>query len=388
MDRKTNNILVIKLCCLGDIIQMTPALRGLRREYPQAEITLLISRWVEDLVKCIPFVDNYILYDAPYSTSIPRKVRETLALVRKLRKNSFDLIIIGHRNWLFGALALLSGTHTRVGFDGVPFLTHRAAFDPEVHEVERYLELVRSLDISVEEPKTELKPVSEDRESVDTLLERFGVARNAGLIGIFPGGGENPGTSMTIKRWYPDQYTRLVEILCREYNYAVALVGSKSDAELNEGIRGAVSESRRVFNLAGQLTLGQFIALAERCSLFVGGDSGPTHIAAAVGTPTLSLFGPSDPRLVAPRGRLHRYVWKQVHCSPCYTPLTVMNRKNFNGKDFVCWTGTHACMKNLVIDDVLQVIREMLGENARIGNSSEERMPKETQLKVIGDPNT
>jgi lipopolysaccharide heptosyltransferase II len=383
MEGKTGRILVIKLCCLGDIVHMTPGLRGLRCAYPDAEITLLVCRWVEELVRCIPFVDNYILFDAPYSTSIPRRAQEALALLRTLRRKSYDLIIIGHRNRVFGTLAFLSGAKRRVGFAGIPFLTHRAIFDPSVHEVERYLALLRVLGISVDTTETELRPLPEDQEFIEKLVEQYGVPGNVSLIGIFPGGGENPGTSMTIKRWYPDQYSRLIEELSREYGCPVALVGSKAEVELNEAIRGAVMSSNRVINLAGRLTLRQFIALAGRCCLFVGGDSGPTHIAAAVGAPTLSLFGPSDPRLVAPRGRLHRYIWKQVECSPCYTPLTVMDRKNFNGKDFVCWTRTHACMRELIIQDVLQTVREMMRDCARTIRPLGEQSPKEERVPGI-----
>jgi len=170
---------------------------------------------------------------------------------------------------------------------------------------------------------------------------------------------------MTIKRWYVNQYIQLVEALCRKEDYVVVLVGHQADVELNDAICEAAGYSDRVINLAGQLNIRQLVALAGRCCLFVGGDSGPTHIASAAGAPTLSLFGPSDPRLVAPRGRLHRYLWKQVDCSPCYTPVTVMNKKNFRGKDFVCWTGTHACMTELTILDVLQVIREMTKEGLK-----------------------
>jgi lipopolysaccharide heptosyltransferase II len=388
MEAERNRILVIKLCCLGDIVHMTPALRGLRGKYPRAEITLLISQWVVDLVKCIPFVDDYILYDAPYSTSISRRIRETVALLSKLRKEPYDVILIGHRNRVFGILALLSGANTRVGFIGVPFLTHQVPFEPTVHEVERYLDLVRSLGATVETPETELRPLCRDQESIDELMEKHGVAKGARVVGIFPGGGQNPGTFMTIKRWYPDQYSQLINNLCREYGYAVLLVGNDSEAELNERIRKAVADSCQVFNLAGQLTLRQFVALAARCCLFVGGDSGPTHIAAAVGTPTLSLFGPSNPRLVAPRGRLHRYLWRQVHCSPCYTPVTVMARRNLDGNDFVCWTGTHACMKELMVNDVLQTIREMMRETEKAGRSLENQSSEKVHLKDIREVNT
>jgi ADP-heptose:LPS heptosyltransferase len=110
-------------------------------------------------------------------------------------------------------------------------------------------------------------------------------------------------------------------------------------------------------------SLREMVALGSRCILFIGGDSGPTHLIAATGAPTISLFGPTDPRLVAPRGKQQIYLWKQPPCAPCYTPETVIQRQYFKGKTFICHTGTLECMKLLTVDEVWDVAMKFLSSD-------------------------
>lgn len=354
------NILVMKLCCLGDLIFLTPTLRALHNAFPESRITMLISKWVEPIVQCMPYVDDYIVFDAPYSGTPSQKVTSTLTLIGELRKRRFDLILLGHRNRFFAILSALTGAKTRAGFGNQLLLTHSAEFDPTIHEVDRYLSIIDKLGIERSGTETELLPNKNDREYVTELLAERKARTDRMLIGVFPGGGENPGTSMVIKRWYPQYYAELINRLIAQFDCEVVLIGSKTEWELAEFIRGSVKNAGNVFNLAGKPNLRQLIALEARCSLFIGGDSGPTHIAAAVGTPSVMLFGPSDPRLVAPRGAHHRYAWKQPTCSPCYTPVSALDKKNMKGKEFVCWTGTHECMKNMSIEHVFSLVSELL----------------------------
>ncbi len=353
-------ILVIKLCCLGDILFLTPTLRSLRKAYPDAQITMLVSSWVKELIDCIPFVDDYILYDAPFRTSLVKKIVETLSTIVVLRRRHFDLVVVGHRRNFFGFLAFLSGAKTRIGFHKTVLLTKTVHFDENRHEVDRYLSMADALGISAAGNETELRPRTEDLQVVHDLLDTHQTANGDIVVGIFAGGGNNPGTWMPIKRWYPECYGQLINVLLQEFHYRVVLLGSESEKVLNDEILSYVKQPEQVLNLVGKTTLPRLIALASKCSLFIGGDSGPTHIAAAVGTPTIMLFGPSDPRLVAPRGRAVRYMWKRVECSPCYTPLTVMDKTRFRGNEFTCWTGTHECMGQITVADVLEEVRTLL----------------------------
>jgi ADP-heptose:LPS heptosyltransferase len=354
------NILLVKLCCLGDIIFLTPTMRALRSGYPTAKISLLASSWVEELIPCIPFVDEYVRFDAPFTKSRLKQIAETLSLLAKVRKSDLDLVVLGHRNKLLGVLVKMMKPRMSVGFRDAGFLTESVPFDDSAHEVDRYLSFLRILGLPTKGIETELRPLESDVQFVSELHRRNGISTGELIVGVFPGGGENPGSSMTIKRWPPGQYVRLINDLAKQYACTVVLVGSKSEHMLNVSIRESVRQKVRVFNYAGETNLRQFVALAKSFAVFVGGDSGPTHIAAAAGTPTVSIFGPSDPRLVGPRGPLHRSVWNHVECSPCYTPSTVRQKKYFRGNEFFCHTGTHACIKTLELEEVQHALADVM----------------------------
>jgi len=193
-------------------------------------------------------------------------------------------------------------------------------------------------------------------------MESLGVTAGGANVGVFPGGGVNPGQTMPIKRWPSVSYVSLIDKILRNSGSRIVLVGGRDDVGLNDAIRSAAHDPGRVVNVAGRFSISEFTALCRLLDGFVGGDSGPTHIAAAVGTPTLSLFGPSDPRLVAPRGEKFTYVWNRVECSPCYTPISVMDGSRFRNGEFFCRTGTHECMKDLQVDRVYDSLRSVISK--------------------------
>ena len=354
-------ILVVKLCCIGDVVFITPMLRALKTAYPEARLYYLAVPWVKDIVDQIKYVDEVILYETPLSELSPlSKGMETLDLLTKLRALHIDVMITGHRNKLFGMLGKMAGIPMRIGFtnQGNSLLTHPIRFDPQQYEMERYLELLSPLKIPSAGLKTEINPLPEEVDKVTAKLSDYGIETNEKLAGIFAGGGENPGTTMTIKRWQPEKYAQLTHKIFERFPGKILLLGGPSDYQLNESIKQQSQIMReRIINVARDFSLRSVPALMKRCSIVIGGDSGPTHIAAAVGTRTVYLFGPSDPRLVAPRNPDSVYIWKQVSCSPCYTPETVLQKKYFQGKNFICWTGTNECMTTITVEDVYVAIQ-------------------------------
>lgn len=354
------NILVVKTCCLGDIIFMTPMLRGLKRHLPDARITLLGSSWVQELTESIPSIDECIPFDQAYAGSLAAKAARSLPVLRELRRRQFDAAIIGHRNRMFSWMVAAAGIPVRVGFHGGDFLTASVPFDATQHETERYLALLEALEVPRSGVQTELRPRPFDADTLHALFQRLGIPEGKRLVGLFPGGGENPGTIMTIKRWPLDRYAAVVAELLRDDENAVALFGGRTDASVNAALCGLVGHNSRIVDLAGKTSLTGLLQILGSLRVFVGGDTGPTHMAAAIGTPTVALFGPSDPMLVAPRGELSVYLWTKPECSPCYTPASVMNRSNFVGKEFPCRTGTHECMKGITTEALLAHIRKWL----------------------------
>ncbi len=367
-----SNILVIKLCCVGDVVMLTPALRSLRRSFPSARISYLAASWVKDVVEQTGFVDEIIEFDAPYRRGILLRLRTTLRLLGDLRRRRFDAAVIAHRRRLFALIALLSGIGRRIGFGSKSGLLVNEAvpFDPASYEIDRYLALVRLLGAEVQGSGTEMHPDAARISQAGSLLQELGLDRGDPPVAFFPGGGENPGTSMTVKRWSPGHYARLAERVLAEYPGRILFLGGLSDEALIQGIIAEIHDGReRTTNLAGWVPFGLLPAFLRCCALVVGGDSGTLHLAAAVGVPTLFLFGPSDPRLVAPRMPNVRVLWKHPACSPCYTPETILEKSSFRGNTFICRTGTHECLEALTVDEVLEaVVGMMSAERLQSGN--------------------
>lgn len=355
------NILFIKLCCIGDILFLTPAIRSVRERYPEAKITMLASTWIKDIVERIPSVNEIVYYDTPYKNiSVIRKLFETMTVITMLRSKQFDAVIIGHRSSFFSFLALVSGIRRRIGFDNFIFLTDKVQFYSSLHETARYVQLSERLTGENTVKSMELAATSADTLFAEHYLEKFNIRKNATLIGIFPGGGDNPGTKMHIKRWNSERYAELIKKLYTEESLIPVFLGSASDTTVISDISMLISGTVPFVNAAGAFGLGELTGVLKKLAVVIGGDSGPIHMAAALGVPTISIFGPSDPRLVAPQGELHRYLWKHVECSPCYTPKTVKNKKYFKGNEFICITGTHACINELSVQEVYQNVEELL----------------------------
>lgn len=364
MEKDLKKILIIKLCCLGDVIFLTPALRALRIQNPTSRITLLVSSWVRDIVDQIPFIDDVIIYDAPLKKRVSiNAFLETIRLLKRLRRLKYNTLLIGHRNKLFAMLGFFAGIPMRIGFADQPSLliTHPVHFDLNEHEIKRYLRLTEECGATSLNLETEICPSVEEVKHTTELFQRLGIKSNDSIIGIFAGGGQNPGTSMQIKRWDVKYYIEFCRKIIQADNTKILLLGNKDDQPVNAEILAAFqSKKDKMFDLSGRTSLCALPALLQKCRIVIGADTGPLHMAAAVGTPTIFLFGPSDPRLVAPQVPNSIYLWKTVFCTPCYTPESVMQRKYFIGKEFICWTKTHECLKSLTVDEVFTAYSKLM----------------------------
>lgn len=361
----TRNILVVKLCCIGDAVFLTPALRSLRARFPGARITYLACSWIRDIVDQIPYVDETLLFDAPYlSGRLFTKIVDAWQLWKQLRRKRFDVVVIGHRNIFFAFLSWIARIPVRVGFASGGrffFLNSPVDFDPQIHEIRRYMRLMEFVGASSHGLETTIAPDRGVSKQVSNFLAQYGIEANDFVVGILAGGGQNPGTTMPIKRWNLDSYRHLCKKILATHSVKILLLGGTDDKILNDDLAKSIHDSHdRIYNVAGATSLRELPALLQRCHVVFGGDSGPTHVAAAVGTQTIFLFGPSDPRLVAPLQSNSVYLWKHVHCSPCYTPTTVMQKRYFNGNKFICWTGTHECLETLTVDEVYNTFEKVV----------------------------
>ncbi len=313
--REAKRILALRLDRLGDLVTTLPALAALRLAAPDARIELGVGSWNEPVARSLPFVDALRVIDTPWA-SWGRRVRFSDAR-RALGDEPFDLAIDFQGDVRVLLLMALSRAGMRAGYGetgGGYLLTHRAPWDESRSWYWQNMELVRTLFPNAEEaaapspePFNFLLPA--DREKAGELLATKG-PREAGrpLIGIQPSAGR------ALKQWEEPKFSELIDRLTKRAS--VVLTGSEADRPLVERIAARAETSPDMLLGADLRT---FAALVERFDVFVTGDTGPMHVAHAVGTPNVAIFGPSDPVRYGPDDRfLGRIVVRQpVYCSPC-----------------------------------------------------------------------
>lgn len=299
--RDPQRIVLILPCCIGDVVLATATLKALRRAYPKAYIVWAVGNWSK------PAIEHHDLLDAVIDTgasALPVKSpREMLRFVRQLRADYFDLAVSLVRSPLMSLAMLLSGIPNRAGIDsgGRGFgCTIRARVDPNVprHEAEVYLDVVRALGADVSGCKANVPVHEADR----VKLRERGVTGD--YIVINPAGGRNPGMDMDVKRWPADNFAALAN----RFGLPVILIGGPGDEALVEMVKAKLTVPATTF--VGVLSFGEIAALAQSAKLYIGNDTGLTHLAAAAGANTVMILGPSDPQRYAPFANHALALWK------------------------------------------------------------------------------
>ncbi len=330
---------------IGDQVLLTPTLRGLKQYYPVSHLSILLRPHVADLMRANPYVDSCIvdIRQEGFFTSVIR-------LTRRIKHEDFDICVVLHptsyRNALIPFLARIP---SRIGSDYKWrrfLLTASCPFKSNIHEVNRYLSVL-SLLKNVSAPNLSYTPTPEleywhtdaDRMSIRELLRREGVLENDKLIAV------NVGTTWQTKKWEIRNFESVIrEISNRIPDRKIVITGSISEQYLIDRLPSIDS----TINFVGKTDILQLGALLERCELCLTCDSGPMHIAAAVGTPCIALFGPTDPIRHEPYGKGHTIVEKQVSCRPCY-------KRSCQRKD-----KPNLCMNEIktteVIDKIIRII--------------------------------
>ncbi len=350
-------IVILKYCAIGDLIFLSPMIRTLKENFSEIEIALVAYSSVADLASCIYGVDKVFVSDFPAIKNLFKKAFSALHLLRDIRKYRAEILFVGHRNRLFGFFGLLTGIPTRIGFETNIFLHHAIPYNASIHESDRYLNLLKPLNIVKFEKLPLLVTSSKRGQQVHNKLLEKGINDSEKVIVIFPGGGSNVLVSMPIKRWGKDRFIKLIHLIQQTYLYPVILIGSCDEFNLCQEI---ANQCDGVINFAGDFTIPELIELGQFTALMIGGDSGPTHLLAATGVPTISIFGPSDPRLVAPRGTNQVYVWSKINCAPCYRPDTAPQAYRTKNGKFLCENGGRACMEKVLVEQVWEAVKAIL----------------------------
>lgn len=337
-------ILVVKLSGIGDLLTAVPALKGLRQSFPLARIDLLVPPASAPLLEGSSLVDEVLafdkyLYDRPLSALHPARLRGAWALWRRIAGAGYDWVLLMHHlttRWgalKFTALTLCTGAKRRAGLDNGRgrFLTDRVpdgGFGAR-HEAEYWSAIAEKMGAEVDESAIAIEVRQEAQEEMGELLR--GASRP--VVAIHAGTGEYSPA----RRWSPQGFAQVAETLRAEYGGTVVLVGGKEEVEL----AGQVAELMccQLLNLAGKLNLRELAALLSQCDLFIGNDSGVMHLAAAVGTPLVAIFGPSNHRAWRPyREGGVELVRLDLPCSPCLYVGPSVGRR-WGCPEMSCMTG-------------------------------------------------
>lgn len=352
-------ILVIRPDHLGDLLFAFPAIHLLRAAFPSATITALVGPWGRAVIERHPAVDEVRTCEFPGFTRQPKG--SLLAPYRLLAHEAdhlrdFDLaVVLRHDHWWGALLAHTAGIPQRWGYgipECAPFLTTAVPYSPGRHEAEQNLTLVRGacaatgLSCPAADAPTQLEfPFSAAEAAfARDLLSSRGVPETTPLIAIHPGAGA------AVKLWPRERHAQVADALADGWGARIVLTGSRDELGLAWAVAAAMRYDPVV--LAGMTSLGQLAALLATCDLVIGADSGPLHLAVAVGTPTVHLYGPADPRLFGPWAphapERHRVVMSPRPCAPChrldYTPGELP---------------AHPCMAEIKVTQVLDTIAEM-----------------------------
>ena len=299
--------LFIRTDRLGETLLNLPAVAALKHALPNASLTLLVQSELAPLVADAPGVDGVLTYD-----DMPRWPwwRRAIHLGRRLRPHRFDVVVVSNPKKELHLAAWVAGIPRRVGYGRkwgwllTDRLQDRKALG-ERHEVEYNLELIQALGLPTGASEWQFPRFTREQAEVLQLLERLGIGASKPFIAV------HPWTSNPVKAWPADRYQALMQRVVERLGVPVALIGGPEEVLSAPSL---LLEARAVANVVGQLSLKQLAALLQRARCLVSNDSGPVHLAAAVKTKTLVLFGATSaatgPARWGPWGNDHVVIWK------------------------------------------------------------------------------
>lgn len=350
---KPNRILLVRPDHLGDVLLTSPAIRALRAAQPNLEIHMLVGGWSGEVIAAYPEVDQVLTvafpgfsrtqnenWRAPYQLAYTSSVH--------LRRIGYGSVVIMRPDHWWGAMvAKLAGIPERIGYDipdVAPYLTTALTFRQE-HAVEQNLRLVerwtgvlRKEQINFTFP---VEPVDEDY--INDYLSERGTSIDQPIYCIHPGSGT------WAKQWAEEKWATVADHLTEQKGVRVVFTGGPNELPLVRRITSQMKQ--RAIITAGDTRLGQLAALFQRAQVVLGPDSGPLHLAVAVGTPTVTLFGPADPVEFRPWGAAQKHIvlTSDIGCRPC----RVLDWRDDD-------PAYHPCVQEITIGRVLEAARRVV----------------------------
>lgn len=346
---RLRSILVASPNWLGDAVLALPVLANLRRSFPKARIGLLVRPWLSPLFRSLPFIDELV--------ELPRK-GELMWAATALRQRRFELALLLPNSFRTALISRLAGIPHRVGYmtDGRGLLLTvgvRPSIGTLLHQADVYLGLLRALKWDAWlRPTGFLLPPESDAEAEKLLIES-GLPPHARVIGITPGASYG-----TAKRWPAERFAAVADRLEERLGTVALLFGSPQEASLTRVVRQRMRGA--AIDFGGRTTLTELASLLRRCALLLTNDTGAMHLASALGTPCLALFGPTDPRRTGPLGLGHQILQNPPSCSPCrYRDCPI----------------DHRCMQGVDVERVVAAAEAVLTRSPVMAETDVRRTP-------------
>lgn len=326
-------ILVIKLRAIGDVLLSTIVLENLREAFPRARIDFLTEKPSREVVEGNPNVDSVIVFDG--------KRQSGAALIVKTRYQGYDLVVDLFGNPRSALLTLLSGAKYRVGYRfNWRRLCYNITVEPrggQIHNTEFNLDALRAINVGIV-ARSVVFPIDAASEVFAESFASEAELKGKCVVALNPGGG------WYAKRWRIPQFAQLGDLIAKEFNASILLIWGP-DEEGDAHLIRSLMRSKSV--VAPRTNLKQLAALLKRCTALVTNDSGPMHIAAAVNTASVAIFGPTNPDLQGPFGVQHEIVQnRRIVCLGCnYTKCPIGN----------------PCMEDLSVEDVFSSFKTLMG---------------------------
>jgi heptosyltransferase-2 len=339
-----NRILIVNVNWLGDAILTTPLFKAVKTKYPKSYLAVMCVERVREVFENNPYVNEIIIFD---EKGEQKSISAKLKFAKFLKEKNFDTAFFIHRSFTRIFICFLAGIKNRIGYWRLKssFILTRKIKPPQkgIHRQDYYLYLFEAMGIPVTDKIPQIFPLPRFKDKFNKILSEAR-GKYTHIVGI------NPSGNWRLKLWPAQNFAFLCDRLVKELQCAILFVGATKDHIAAEEVIGRMEESS--YNLCGRTNIRELAALMQEMALFVSNDSGPAHLAAALGIDTLVLFGPTSPEITSPRGKRVKIIKKDIACTvPCY---------KLNCKD-------NTCMAAITVDEVFAVARDILSKKVNQG---------------------
>lgn len=330
-------VLFFKPGAIGDLLHTLPALKALKKKFPAAHITMVVSPGLESLIQGTPLADRVQVFD---KSKVKKRLKDFIDFGLHLRAEHYDLFIDMQPSVRSLIIRRFSNARMTLVYKKQKKFKAR---DQRLHATENFVKTLEPLGIGETVDAIELPIKAEALHDIDRFLSDNNIDRIKPLVAL----NCSVGAARPARNWFPERFAMLADRLIHELGTSVVFVGGIEDRDLVQRVMAMMK--KKAVSAAGELTILQSAALLARSACLVSSDTGPLHLGTAVGIPVIGLYGSTDPRRTGPIGRGHRVLIKELPCVPC--------------EKKVCPLGTRACMEEITLDEVYEAVQKAIACN-------------------------